>query len=264
MSRLTKGGKSLLIKPRPLKQQTCKPRSGELTGNLTQDCEQLRQLTGTESGLEWRLLYTRAHHRAALFYYAGMIDLRLISQGVIRPLQQCEGRLVPDTIAQTIIAVPAYSTERTAVKLASALAGGQAVLLCDGYQDGLILDVTKVTQRSIERAASEDVLMGPHDSFSESLGTNLALLRSRLSSPNLKHRLLKVGKVSATDVAVVFIAGIVNEKLVDEVLARPGRRLGEGGAGMVRSMARRRVLAIHEFYLGMARRAAARPKWFCV
>lgn len=175
---------------------------------------------GTEGDLEIRLLYTHGHHRAALFYHAQMVDPTQVSQGIIRPLQQCERRLEPEIVAQTVIEVPAYSTQRSVVKLADALAAGQAVLLCDGYPDALILNVTKVAQRNIERAASEDVLIGPHDSFSESLGTNLALLRSRLSSPNLKYRLLQVGKVSSTDVAVIFVAGIVNEKLVEEVLAR--------------------------------------------
>lgn len=220
MSRLARSGKSRLIKPRPLKQQTCKAGPGQLTGDLTPDCEQLKQLMGTEGSLELRLLYTRGHHRAALFYQAQMVDLTQVSQGIIRPLQECECRIEPEIVAQTVIAVPTYSRERAVVKLADALAEGKAVLLCDGYQDGLILDVTKIAQRSIERAASEDVLIGPHDSFSESLGINLALLRSRLSSPNLKHRLLKVGRVSATDVAVIFVAGIVNEKLVKEVLER--------------------------------------------
>jgi spore germination protein KA len=149
-----------------------------------------------------------------------MVDVTLLSQGVIRPIQRYERPLEPAVLAQAVVEVPGYTMARAALELAQAIAGGQAVLVCDGYREGLILDATKVAERNIERAASEDVLIGPHDSFSESLDTNLALLRKRLSSPNLKHKLLNVGRVSSTGVAVLYVAGIVNDKLVEEVLER--------------------------------------------
>ena len=215
--------RNLPKKPRPLGYHTRKPREGELTGNLALDCEALRCLIGTDGDLEWRMLYSRGHHSAALFYFAGMVDLALLSQSVIRPIQRYERSLEPKTVARAVIEIPGYKTTQVALELAGAIAGGQVVLVCDGYREGLILDATQVAERNIERAQSEDVLIGPHDSFSESLSTNLALLRNRLSSPNLKHHLQKVGRVSSTGVAVLYVAGIVNEKLVQEVLQRIGR-----------------------------------------
>jgi len=217
---LARKARNLLRKPRPLACHARKAMPGELTGNLDADCETLRRLIGTEGDLEWRLLYSRGHHRAALFYFANMVDVTLLSQGVIRPIQRYERPLEPAVLAQAVVEVTGYKVARAALELAEAIAGGQAVLVCDGYREGLILDATKVAERNIERAASEDVLIGPHDSFSESLDTNLALLRKRLSSPNLKHKLLNVGRVSSTRVAVLYVAGIVNDKLVQEVLER--------------------------------------------
>lgn len=63
-------------------------------------------------------------------------------------------------------------------------------------------------------------MRGPRESFVETLGENTALIKRKIKSPNLKIETLRIGQVSDTDVALVYIEGIVNEKLVAEVKSR--------------------------------------------
>lgn len=215
--------KKLIRKPKPLRELAKDVPEGYLSGNLDRDIEELRNTICDAGDLQLRSIYTRGKRRAALFYFEDTVSMVLISQNIIRPLQEYEHELNATLVAQAVLHVPAQSTETEFTQIAILLSQGQAALLLDGSTECLSLKVTEVEHRGIERSESEDVLIGPHDSFSESLGKNLALVRTRVLSPDLKHRVIKVGRVSQTSVAVIYIENIVKPELVDEVLERVGR-----------------------------------------
>lgn len=56
--------------------------------------------------------------------------------------------------------------------------------------------------------------------LSEDLEVNTALIPQKIKSLNLKIETLRVGEISDTEVALVYIDGIVDEKLVAEVKNR--------------------------------------------
>lgn len=74
--------------------------------------------------------------------------------------------------------------------------------------------------REVTEPSTESVIRGPRESFTETLRTNTALIRRKIKSPNLWIKSRVVGEVTQTDVAVMYINGIANDKIVAEVLAR--------------------------------------------
>ena len=74
--------------------------------------------------------------------------------------------------------------------------------------------------RSIQEPVTETVLRGPRDGFNETLKTNITLIRRRIRDPKLKVKYMQVGTRSKTDIAVMYIEGIVNEKVLAEVERR--------------------------------------------
>ena len=100
---------------------------------------------------------------------------------------------------------------------------GQAVLLIDGTDKAIISSVRQLESRSVDEPQTEPLVRGPRDGFVESIRTNITLVRRRIKSPRLKMELLKIGTISQTDVAVLYIDGIANDKLVNEVKERLGR-----------------------------------------
>lgn len=215
--------KRLIKKPKPLHELVKDVPEGKLSGNLDRDIEQLRNEICDAGDLQLRSIYTRGKRRAALFYFENTVSMVLISQSIIRPLQEYEHELNATLVAQAVLHVPSHSTETEFAQIAILLSQGQAALLLEGSTEGLSLNVTEVEHRGIERSESEDVLIGPHDSFSESIGKNLALVRTRVLSPDLKYQVIKVGRVSKTSVAIIYIENIVKPELVDEVVERVGR-----------------------------------------
>lgn len=97
---------------------------------------------------------------------------------------------------------------------------GQLVLLVDGDDQGVLIDVRQYPGRAIEEPDLERVTRGARDAFVETLIYNTALIRRRLRDPNLRFEHRSVGKRSRTDVVVGYIAGVANERLVSDLLGR--------------------------------------------
>ncbi|MCS7461559.1 spore germination protein [Paenibacillus doosanensis] len=75
-------------------------------------------------------------------------------------------------------------------------------------------------KRSIEEPSSENTVRGPRDGFVESITTNLSLIRRRYPDTSLQVRTSKIGARTRTQVALVYIDGIVNPETLEEVKER--------------------------------------------
>ena len=97
---------------------------------------------------------------------------------------------------------------------------GKAVIFLDGAKSALITSTQGGEQRSITEPQKEVSIFGPKDSFTESIVTNISLIRKRIRNPNLWVESFTIGKVSQTDIRIMYINGIANEEIVEEVRQR--------------------------------------------
>lgn len=77
-----------------------------------------------------------------------------------------------------------------------------------------------IETRSIQESENESLLRGPRDAFVESLNTNLSLVRRRLPNPDLIINTYVLGRQTKTKVALLYMNGIVNPNILDEVRTR--------------------------------------------
>ncbi|MDT3425647.1 spore germination protein KA [Paenibacillus forsythiae] len=101
-----------------------------------------------------------------------------------------------------------------------AVLSGETAVFLNGYASAIICDTRDEEGRAIDEPTTQLVLRGPKDSFVETIGTNITLIRRRIKTPKLWFEHLTVGEASKTDVAMMFIKGTVDKKLVDEVRSR--------------------------------------------
>jgi spore germination protein KA len=94
------------------------------------------------------------------------------------------------------------------------------VILIEGWAKAISGSTRGGEPRGVEEPSSQVVIRGPKDGFTESIGTNVSLIRRRIKSPNLWLETMKIGNVTQTDVAIMYIKGIANDKLVQEVKQR--------------------------------------------
>lgn len=105
-------------------------------------------------------------------------------------------------------------------KIIEAISEGEFVILVNGINSGLMVDLKLPPSRAIEQPVTENVLRGPREGFTENHATNICLLRKKIKSPNLKVEVLKLGRQTNTNVSMVYMANIANKQIVDEVRNR--------------------------------------------
>jgi len=97
---------------------------------------------------------------------------------------------------------------------------GPTALLIDGIQDALIIDVRQYPVRSIEQPEKDRSLRGARDGFVETLIFNTCMLRRRIRDPRLRMEYLQIGNSSKVDLAISYIEGKADMKLVEKLRER--------------------------------------------
>lgn len=100
------------------------------------------------------------------------------------------------------------------------LLSGDALIMVDSCAGGMMMNVRGGEQRDISEPTREVNIRGPRDSFTESNGINVSLVRRRLKSPNLWLESLTIGDVSKTEVSMMYVKGTVDDALIEEVRSR--------------------------------------------
>ena len=160
----------------------------------------------------------------SLLYCDGVVDTMMINESVIKPLMlSCAaepGRQLIETLITKVIQV-GESEETTSVKdIVEAISYGDTVLFADGYDKAIIINTKSFTVRSIAEPDNEKTLSGPREGFTETLMTNLSLIRRKVRTNALKMKFYGLGKRSRTQTCICYIEGIVNKKVLDELYKR--------------------------------------------
>ncbi|MHB8945904.1 MAG: spore germination protein [Bacillota bacterium] len=171
---------------------------------------------------------TKPPKRAFILYFDGLVIKEVIWEGILQPLmvlseleqgERVKGDLL-DFIGHRLLPSDKYETGSDYETAVDHVLTGETALFVEGQAGALLLETKGWQHRGVERAQSEMVVRGPLEGFAEALRTNTALVRRRLKSPDLIVEGLKVGRLSRTDIALMYIKGLTNEKLVDEVRRR--------------------------------------------
>lgn len=88
---------------------------------------------------------------------------------------------------------------------------GQTVLFFHKSFQLLSIDTYSAPTRSITNTEVESTVIGPQDAFTESLETNISLVKRRIKSSMLKNETFTLGIESNTKISVVYMDGIVNK-----------------------------------------------------
>ncbi|WP_240546269.1 spore germination protein [Paenibacillus artemisiicola] len=97
---------------------------------------------------------------------------------------------------------------------------GKTLLLLEGWNQCVCGSTIGGEKRAVSEASTQVVVRGPKDSFSESVATNIALVRRRIRSPKFGFDSLKIGTVTQTTVVMLYIDGIVKDDIRQEVRRR--------------------------------------------
>ncbi len=102
-------------------------------------------------------------------------------------------------------------------EIAKNLLEGFVLILKEGEDDQLLVNASKKVERSIEKAETESLVFGPKISFTESLSTNISIVRQNILSENLCTESIVIGKKNETEIRVVYIKDLADEDSVNYI-----------------------------------------------
>lgn len=94
---------------------------------------------------------------------------------------------------------------------------GKTLVVMEGYDGGILMDVKHFPCRAVEEPDTSRVLRGSHDGFVENLMQNAALLRRRVRDTHLRLERVQLPERSGTDVALCYMEGEADEELLEEL-----------------------------------------------
>ncbi len=202
--------------------------SSSLSKELEQTLGQLREKLGESNDLVFRefTLGDSRETRALLVFVDGLVDKGTVQENIMKPLMLAGSAVLPEhgnlmqQIKTKALTVGDIDEAAGLQKLIHAVLCGDTALLVDGAQTALIISSRGWEARGVTEPTTEAVVRGPREGFTETLRTNTALLRRKIKNPALRIESVILGKLTVTDVAVVYIREVAKEELVNEVLAR--------------------------------------------
>jgi spore germination protein KA len=159
----------------------------------------------------------------------GLVDKVLVSEAIIKPIgvtseilesERLSSIQVQETLRDRLILLSDVKQVSDKAGLLDCIAGGKCGIIVDGSSEAFVCDVRGFEKRGVEEPQSEVVIRGPREGFTEVLRTNTSLLRRRIRDPRLWIKEFTVGRVSRTQVAIAYIKGIANDKVVQEARDR--------------------------------------------
>jgi spore germination protein KA len=159
-----------------------------------------------------------------IVYSEGVVDITVINDNIIKPLMLSDaaepGRRLIDTLASGVLQVNDAKPTGSLVDIVEGICYGDTALLAEGAAQALMLNTKKFKQRNVAEPDSEKTLTGPREGFTETLETNLSLLRRKVKTHELKMKLKTMGRRTRTSVCVCYFDGIVNKKVLAELYRR--------------------------------------------
>lgn len=104
---------------------------------------------------------------------------------------------------------------KTLDEMVTQVLSGLIVVVVEGSNTGLAVDVRSYPGRTPMEPDTEKVVRGSRDGFVENIVLNTALTRRRIRDERLRFEILKVGERSKTDIAIGYINDIADPNLVN-------------------------------------------------
>lgn len=214
------------------KQKELKEDNTVLLTELDLNIKKIITILGDSSDIVFREFWVdpKTKLRGTAVYIDGLTDEKIVSEFLVQAIINHPYDIKDDSeeskdakftnIQNQILTVAKVNTLDNWNNIIFALLSGNTIVFIDGFNKAFSGGTSGGEWRSIEEPSSEIAIRGPKDGFVESLKTNISLIRRRIKSPHLRVEQIQIGKISQTNVALLYVDGIVNDKLVKEVRER--------------------------------------------
>ena len=187
-----------------------------LNKDLDTNIQKVKSLFSYGLNQDFSMREFASNQRYVLFFYSSIVDAVKIENSIIKPLLFFQH----NKDIKSAITIEKVEEIYDFEELVESLNSGQAVLFKEGEQKAYSLNVTDFKHRGIEQPQNENLVKGPKEAFTESLGTNLSLIRKRIHDNDLIAETVSVGERSKLNVTIMYIKDLANEDILENVKSR--------------------------------------------
>ena len=116
--------------------------------------------------------------------------------------------------------VAEYMNPSNIDEITKKLAIGETLLYFHETNQLLSIHTYSVKEREVTTSEMESTFIGPQDVFTESIQTNLSLVKRRIVNPMLKNEDLTIGSVSNTKITIIYIDDLVDKTSLEQLKSR--------------------------------------------
>ena len=190
-----------------------------MTGNYEKDMLEISSILRTDVNFDTvKREFLIGGRRAALFFLDGFIK-----DDVFEKILEFLFRIPPEELddihnmrdfSLTKLPYVEVAFEKDAYMATLGVLSGQSAIIIDGIEDAMLVDTRTYPSRSIDEPDKDRSLRGSRDGFVETLVFNTGLIRRRIRDSRLRMEHLQVGTSSKVDVAISYIDGLADKKIV--------------------------------------------------
>lgn len=170
-----------------------------------------------------REITLKNNRSAFIIFYDGMVSGEYVDNNIIKSIIELpeikEGEF-SETLYKSFVTHSQATVEKDMDMVTEEVNFGSCALFVDGVETAFLFDVRGWEHRGIEKPENEQSIYGPQEAFGEMVRTNTALVRKILKTEKLVAKGMKIGSVSKTRGVMLYIDGVTNRKLIDEVNRR--------------------------------------------
>lgn len=196
-----------------------------LTMNIDKNLTILHEHLQHSSDLVTRTIKL-GHHTGSLIFIDSIVNTDFVQECIITPLLALNetSDLKQDSFIEDI----SYRHIRTSlVEIVTSfelciqgILKGKTLILFDGFECGILAETTEWKQRTVEQSLAQRANVGPMHGFNEQMKVNINLIRNMVQTPYLCIEVIQVGTFSKTDIAITYIKGKVDQKVLEETKKR--------------------------------------------
>lgn len=202
-----------------------------LSKSLGDNLKNIREALGNSNDLVIREFSFGKNHciNAALVFVDGLANITIMNDNIIEPLIYKSGfldfdqsieSLSIDDIKKNMLSVNDVKDAISLEEVTTGFLVGDAVLMINGADRALAINCKGWEKRSVSEPATESVIRGPREGFTENLRTNTALIRRIIKAPALTMETMTLGEKTRTIICLAYIRGVANDELIQEVKNR--------------------------------------------
>ncbi|WP_454193447.1 spore germination protein [Paenibacillus sp. Marseille-Q7038] len=206
----------------------------QMSDSIQQMIDGIRIQNGNSSDIVVRDLMIGGNPgvRVAVIYIESLVQADLVNNFIIRSLLDIECKiddmveeengssLTSDRFIQKVFSLGSVKYCEDWDDMIDKLLLGSTLIMVEGSSKVIQIVTTGGEFRSITESQTESVVRGPKEGFVESMNVNVSLLRRRIHSSDLRVDTRTVGSKSRTNLAVIYMSGIAEKEIVEEVHRR--------------------------------------------